>query len=303
MASKSLDEAADATGLVARVPYLALLRPGQWIKNAFVAAPLFFTPEAVSGAAAGRVGLGIVAFSLAASAVYIVNDLRDREADRHHAEKRFRPLAAGTVSPGLAAALAFALAAAALALAAALGVDVLVVVLAYLTLQVAYCFALKRIAIVDVLAIAVGFVLRIFAGAAVIAVTPSAWIVVCAGLLALFLALGKRRDDLVRELDGDHRGSLAGYTLDYVDRALTVTVAALLIAYLVYTTDAGVTARLGTDKLYLTALFVVAGVLRYLQIVIVEKRSGAPTQLVYRDRFLQGAVLGWLVTFAALIYG
>jgi len=288
---------------LAKFPVLALLRPHQWIKNGFVAAPLFFTPSAVNAASVATVAAGVVAFCLASSAIYVVNDYLDRESDRHHAEKRFRPLAAGTLSPALAAALLVALLVAALGLALALSAVFAGFVIGYVALNIAYCLVLKRIAIVDVLTITVGFVLRIYGGAALIDIVPTPWIVVCAGLLALFMALAKRRDDLERALDGDHRASLAGYTKPFLDTAIGVVVTALLIAYLIYTTDSEVTRRLGTDRLYLTTLFVVGGVLRYLQITLVEKRSGAPTRLVLGDRFLKLAVVGWLATFAALIYG
>ena len=173
-------------------PILVLLRPHQWIKNLFVAAPLFFTPAALSPGAAGRVILGIACFSALASAMYVLNDWCDREADRCHPRKRLRPLAAGTVSTGKALLLALGLALAGFALATLLLPATFGQVLAgYVLLNLAYSFWLKRIAILDVLVIAIGFVLRIYAGGFLIGVTPTVWIVACTLLLALFLALAK----------------------------------------------------------------------------------------------------------------
>ena len=285
-------------------PIIALLRPHQWIKNLFVAAPLFFTPSAVSVGAAADVALGVLAFSALASAVYVVNDWRDREADRRHPVKQKRPLASGQAKPGTAALLALCLALGAIMVSVFwLPRGFLEVLLAYGALNLAYTFFLKRISIVDVLVIAIGFVLRIYAGGVLIHVTPTVWIVACTLLLALFLALAKRRDDLVRGLDDDHRESLAGYNLPFLDTSLGVVLAALVVCYLLYTTQPGNMARLGSDKLFLTAPFVIAGVLRYLQITLVEHRSGSPTRLAVSDPFLLISIFGWLGTFAWLIYG
>ena len=285
-------------------PIFVLLRPHQWIKNLFVAAPLFFTPQALSAGAVIKVALGVLAFSALASAVYIVNDWRDREADRHHPVKRKRPLASGQVRLATAAMLALCLALGAIAVSLLwLPRGFLEVLLGYAALNLAYTFLLKRVSIVDVLVIAIGFVFRIYAGGVLIHVTPTVWIVACTLLLALFLALAKRRDDLVRGLDDDHRESLAGYNLPFLDTSLGVVLSALVVCYLLYTTQPENMARLGSDKLFLTAPFVIAGVLRYLQITLVEHRSGSPTRLAVSDPFLLVSIFGWLGTFAWLIYG
>ncbi|HEX9464827.1 MAG TPA: UbiA prenyltransferase family protein [Alphaproteobacteria bacterium] len=286
---------------------LRLARPEQWIKNGFVAAPLFFTPGEVNARNLALVAAAVVAFSLLSSAIYVFNDWCDREADRLHPAKRLRPLASGAVSPqvGLAWALVLCVAGAAIAeiflppLATALA-------LAYVLMTVLYSARLKHVAILDVLIVATGFVLRIEVGSAAIGVAPTVWIVVCTFLLALFLALAKRRDDLVKfaKLTGDaHRPALGAYNLQFVDTAIGVVLAALLVSYLIYTTDAAVIAKFHTDKLYFTAPFVAAGVLRYLQIALVEQRSGSPTDLVLTDRFLILSILGWIAVFAALLYG
>jgi decaprenyl-phosphate phosphoribosyltransferase len=281
---------------------IRLARPKHWIKNAFVAAPLFFTPGALNAANLQAVALAFVAFCLAASAIYVVNDWFDRAADRLHPEKRHRPIASGAVTGG--AALAFAVLLAAACVAAALMLPALFQKLLafYVVLNLGYSAWLKHVSLLDVLIVAAGFVLRVEAGAAAIGIVPSVWIVVCTGLLALFLALAKRRDDLTGDLDAAHRKSLDGYNLRFVDTALAVVLGALLVGYVIYTTDANVIRRYGTDRLYMTVPFVVAGVLRYLQIALVEERAGSPTDLAVGDRFLLVCVLGWVAVFGYLIY-
>lgn len=285
------------------LPLLRLARPRQWVKNAFVAAPLFFSPWAVNAASVGAVATAIVVFCLLSSAVYVINDWFDRDADRLHPEKRLRPLASGAVAPGAAIVFALVLLGLAAALATLLPPRFAVAAIAYLVLNLAYSMGLKRIAILDVLAVAAGFVLRVDAGAIAVGVAPSVWIMLATGLLALFLALAKRRDDLVRTLGEGHRASLAGYNLRFVDTSLAVVLGALLVCYLIYTADAETVRRFGTDRLWLTAPFVVAGVMRYLQVTLVEERSGSPTDVALTDRFLILTVLGWAATFALLIYG
>ncbi len=281
---------------------IRLARPKHWVKNAFVAAPLFFTPDAITAANLQAVALAVIAFSLAASAVYVANDYADRATDRLHPEKRLRPLAAGRVSG--AAALSFAL----VLLLAALGLAMLLpaafgrLLAVYLAINAAYSARLKHVSLLDVLIVASGFVLRVEAGAAAAGVSASVWIVVCTGLLALFLALAKRRDDLTAAMDAAHRGALEGYNLRFVDTAIAVVLGALLVSYVIYTTDANAIRRYGTDRLYATVPFVVAGVLRYLQIALVEERAGSPTDIAVGDRFLLVCVLGWIATFGYLIY-
>ncbi len=284
-------------------PFLRLLRPHQWVKNAFVAAPLFFTPRAMSLDSALVVLAGFACFCVLSSGVYVLNDFLDREADRQHPVKRNRPLAAGTVPVPVALAIMIGLIAAGLVGALLLGRAFAEIALAYFLINLGYSTFLKRASIIDVMLVALGFVLRVYAGGALIGVEPSVWIISCTMLLALFIALAKRRDDLVKGLDDNHRGSLKGYSKRFLDTSLAVVLAALLVSYLLYTTQPENRAHFGTDHLYLTAPFVIAGVLRYLQITLVEERSGAPTRVVLTDPFLRYTVLGWLATFAVLIYG
>jgi decaprenyl-phosphate phosphoribosyltransferase len=281
---------------------LRLLRPRQWVKNAFIAAPLFFTPAAVSPGSVLRVALGIMCFCALSSAIYILNDYMDREGDRLHAVKRDRPLAAGTVAPTTALVLMALLAVAGFTGAFLLDVHFALIGFAYVVLNLSYSFGLKRVAILDVMIISLGFVLRVYAGGALIEVTPTVWIIVCTGLLALFIALAKRRDDVAKGLGGDHRASLSGYSSRFLDTAIAIVLGALVVSYIIYTTDIENRHRFGTDQLFVTTPFVIAAVLRYLQITIVEERSGAPTDIALTDRFLILAAVGWLATFGWLIY-
>jgi decaprenyl-phosphate phosphoribosyltransferase len=285
-------------------PIVTLLRPHQWIKNAFVAAPLFFTPAALNWPNLVNVVLGVGCFSAMASTIYILNDWRDRESDRKHPQKKLRPLAAGTVGGVTAAMVGLALAAGSVAVSKIWLPHGFTIVLAiYVVQNLAYNLWLKQVAILDVLCIAIGFVLRIYAGGQLIGITPTVWIVACTLLLALFLAFAKRRDDLVLGVDDEHRLSLSGYNLPFIDASLAIVLAALVVSYLLYTTQPENMARLHSDKLFLTAPFVIAGVLRYLQVTFVEHRSGSPTRLALTDPFLMVTILGWLATFAWLIYG
>jgi 4-hydroxybenzoate polyprenyltransferase len=281
---------------------IRLFRPKQWIKNGFVAAPLFFTPDKVTAASLLDVLSGFVVLCMVASAVYCLNDLRDAEGDRNHPVKKNRPIASGAVSPAVARVMMALLLAGGLVLGAWRIPMILWVVGVYFAVNIAYTLHLKHIAILDVLIVAFGFVLRVEAGALIIDISPSAWILIVTGLLALFIALAKRRDDIVRDLGAGHRKSLDGYTLPFLDSSLMAVLSTLLVSYLIFTTDQAVMARLGSEQLYFTGPFVIAGLLRYLQLTMVYERSGSPTDLVYRDLGLQLSVAGWLATFVWLLY-
>lgn len=288
--------------LPAFLPIFKLMRPHQWVKNAFVAAPLFFTPHVLSVETVALILAGVAAFCLVSSSVYILNDYVDRDADRLHPKKCRRPIASGQVSPGTALAAFALILALGLTLAFTLDPTFGAVTALYFVVNVAYCFVLKNISLVDVLTITFGFVLRVVAGAALIQVDISVWILMCTGLIALFLALAKRRDDLAKALDGSHRPALDGYTKPFLDAVITVVLGALLVAYMMYATDQEVALRLQTEQVYLTVPFVLAGILRYLQIALVEERSGSPTVVVLSDGFLIACMAMWLLVFSSLIY-
>ena len=282
---------------------LLLLRPHQWIKNFFLFAPLFFSFSFVSDKII-IVCLGFLLFSLAASSIYVLNDYHDIEEDKAHPTKRNRPLASGKVSKSSAKVLIFGLMSFSIFGSMMLSFEFLAVVLSYIALNIAYTFKLKHISILDISIIAVGFVLRMYAGAMLIDNSPSMWIVLVTFVLALFLALAKRRDDCLLALDGEKtRKNIDGYNLEMVNSAMSLMAGVTILSYIMYTVSPEVIARLGTHNLYLTSFFVIIGILRYMQLTFVFQNSGSPTKLVLKDRFLQLTIIAWIVSFYIIIKG
>jgi len=282
---------------------IILLRPHQWIKNFFIFAPLFFTFNFQSEVIT-TVVIGFALFSLAASSIYILNDYHDITEDQAHPTKKNRPLASGVVSKSTAIGLMSVLFIISLGGAIALSQSFAMILAIYITMNIAYTFGLKHISILDISIIAIGFVLRIYAGAAVIDNTPSMWIVLVTFVLALFLALAKRRDDCLLALDGKKtRKNIDGYNLEMVNAAMTLMAGVTVVSYIMYTVSPEVIERLGTHNLYITALFVIIGILRYMQLTFVEQNSGSPTKLVLKDRFLQLVLIGWITSFYIIIKG
>lgn len=302
MSTGTTEENAPAKGNGFLASAFQLMRPKQWVKNAFVFAPLFFTPLAVTADSVTGVLTVFAAFCLVSSGVYCFNDARDCVSDRLHPVKRTRPVASGRVSVPAAMVMAFLLIFSGLLLAIWKTPSAAVVLIAYLAINAGYSLGLKKVAIVDVMVISVGFVLRLHAGAVVIDVEPTPWIQICGGLLALFIALAKRRDDLSLEIGADHRASLDGYTKPFLDNCIVVTLSALLISYLIFTLDGDAMARLGSDKIYLTVPYVIAGIFRYVQLTVVFQRSGSPTDLLFEDGFLLACVSGWLASYVYMIH-
>lgn len=275
---------------------IRLLRPHDWIKNIFLFAPLFFTPALFHIPEIITVLFGAILFSLTASSIYILNDINDAQADKLHPQKKSRPIASGDIKKSTAIILFLILALVSLFSAYFLSPTFCFILSSYFMLNIFYCFWLKHVAIIDIYCIAAGFVLRVMAGAVLIFVTPSAWILLCTGFLALFLALAKRRDDLVHRIDKRHRESMRGYNIIFIDTCIAIVLGALLIAYTIYTTINI------TDHFYWTIPIVLLGILRYLQITLVEERSGSPTMLLYQDKFLLSTVVVWIIVSAVLMY-
>jgi decaprenyl-phosphate phosphoribosyltransferase len=284
--------------------HFRLLRVEQYAKNLFIFLPLFFSLHIGDPELLLRASVAFAAFSIAASSVYIFNDCLDAEEDRMHPVKRNRPLAAGTVTRKSAAVLIPVLALPSLAVSWLLSPMMLNLVLLYLVMNVAYGWKLKHIPIIDIAVIASGFVIRVLVGGVVTGTTIYMWIIIMTFLLALFLALAKRRDDVVLfvRTEGRARKAIDGYNLVFIDTAMVIMAAVTIVAYIMYTVSPDVMAKFRTDKLYVTTLFVVLGILRYMQITFVENKSGSPTEILLRDGFLQLAILGWLATFTFLIY-
>ncbi|MBI4434418.1 decaprenyl-phosphate phosphoribosyltransferase [Candidatus Uhrbacteria bacterium] len=283
--------------------YVALLRAEQWLKNAFVFIALIFARRFTDGDAVVSVLVAAVVFCALASAMYITNDLHDVDEDRHHPQKRRRPIAAGLVAPRSARRVRAGLLVAALVGSAALGASFSLVAAAYIVLNVAYSYRLKRIALVDVMVIAAGYVLRVVGGAVAIPVPVTPWLLVTSMLLALFLALGKRRNELVvlGSEAATHRAALAQYTPELLDQLIAVVTSSTVIAYSLYAMDRAVAEQLGTPWLPLTIPLVLFGVFRYLYLIHRHQGGGDPTMALIRDRPLLASVALWSLFVVALI--
>jgi 4-hydroxybenzoate polyprenyltransferase len=280
------------------------MRPRQWSKNVFVLAGIVFAGQLFDLGAELRVLACFVVFCAASSAVYLVNDVADREIDSHHPLKRSRPIASGSLAPGTAIAAAAALAVASLAGAARLNRATLAMTAAYLASTIGYSFGLKRVFLLDVMIIAAGFVLRAAAGAACIDAEISSWLLVCSFLLALFLALGKRRSELVL-LGQDavrHRVALGRYSLPLLDSWLTALAGAAIVSYAMYTQSPRTVEHFGTANLLYTIPFVIYALFRYQHHLVREDAGGDPGSLLAQDRALWIALLGWAITAAVVIY-
>jgi 4-hydroxybenzoate polyprenyltransferase len=284
---------------------LASFRPHQWTKNLIVFAGLIFGERLLDPVAVARVSAAFAIFCALSSAVYLLNDLADREADRRHPLKAGRPIASGALPARVAWMAAALLTAAGLAAAFWLSVTFGVAAVAYLALQSLYTGPLKRIVIIDVLAIAAGFVLRAAAGAIAAAVPISHWLLVVTVLLALFLALSKRRHELVLLADDatDHREILGEYSPYLLDQMISVVTASTLVAYAFYTISPETIARFETDLLGLTLPFPLYGIFRYLYLVHRRDLGGSPSELLLTDRPLLICVTLWGLAVVAIIYG
>lgn len=286
---------------------LLLIRPQQWIKNGFVLIPMFFGGRLLNVDDAIASVVTFFAFSFAASAIYCFNDIVDVDADRRHPVKCHRPIASGAVSVPTAYALM-----AVLVLLSALLLFFLPqragetagIVAFYFLLNMAYCIWLKRHAIIDVCTVAFGFVLRILAGGMACDVAVSNWLVLMTFLLALFLSFAKRRDDVLRmnETGEPPRRNTIRYNLTFVNQAITVTGTVTLVCYIMYTVSPEVVSRFHAPHLYLTSIFVLVGLLRYMQLTVVDEVSGDPTKILLRDRFTQAIVVAWIMAFLLIIY-
>jgi 4-hydroxybenzoate polyprenyltransferase len=283
---------------------LISLRPGQWTKNLFVFAALVFAQRLNDADAVVQALIAFLIFCALSSTVYLINDVLDREQDRRHPLKADRPVASGALRPSVAVAAAAVLGIAAMGVALGLGWRFFQIAAGYLLLLVAYSAFLKHIVILDVLTISAGFTLRAAAGAAAITVPISHWLLVCTTLLALFIALSKRRHELtlLTEKAIDHRPILGDYTPYLLDQMISVVTASTLIAYAFYTISPETTAKFGTDLLSLTIPFPLYGIFRYLYLVHRRDKGGSPAELVINDRPLLVCVGLWALSVIVIIY-
>jgi decaprenyl-phosphate phosphoribosyltransferase len=292
----------ESTGAVIRS-----LRPHQWIKNAFVAAPLVFAQKLGDPSYVARTALAVLAFCALSGAVYMFNDVLDFEADRQHPTKRHRPIAAGLVSRRAALAWSALIAAGALAACAALDWRLAALAAAYLTQNAAYTLRLKRVAFVDVALIASGFLLRVLAGSAAIAVPTSGWLLLCTALLALFLGFGKRAHELAWATRSgwttQTRAALAGYRHDILWAAMLALALATCVTFVAYTLDAHTVAEFGTSRLIYSAPFVAFGLLRFLSLALWWPRDEPPTEAMLKDPWFLIDLVAAVATVLYVIYG
>lgn len=286
---------------------IRLIRPHQWVKNLVVLLPVFFGGALlhIESVYAGLVTA--LCFSFAASSIYCLNDIVDVEDDRQHPVKCHRPMASGAISITQGYTLMFLMFVFSMLSTFLLRqsqLETASVILFYWLLNIAYCLKLKQYAIIDVCVVSFGFVLRILAGGYATSIHLSKWIVLMTFLLMLFLSFAKRRDDVVRMNETGHapRQNTIRYNLTFINQAITITSSVTLVCYIMYTVSPETIQNFHTDYLYLTSVFVLVGLLRYIQIAVVDKRSGDPTKVMLHDRFMQFVVLAFGLAFLFIIY-
>lgn len=284
--------------------YIKLLRPHQYVKNAFILSPLFFAFKFKDTDLLLRVLLVTACFCLVASAIYILNDYLDIEEDKRHPTKKNRPLASGKVPKNHALIIMVLLVIIGAGGMTLVSVNAVILTGIYVFNNILYSYRLKHVPLLDITMISIGFVLRLFIGeAAGEGELPlSMWIILCTFLLAMFLAMAKRRDDVLLQKEGKKvRKSIHGYNLEFINGGMMIMASVTLVAYISYTISPEVTQRLGTEQLYFTVFFVIIGILRYMQITFVEQKSGSPTKVLLKDLFLQLTLVGWVLCFIFLV--
>jgi 4-hydroxybenzoate polyprenyltransferase len=283
---------------------IVLARPWQWVKNGLVMAALVFSHRLFNPRDAVLAAVALVAFCALSSFAYVLNDISDREADRLNPEKRHRPLACGDLTIAQAACFAITLGAIATLLSIMLGLNFVGIAALYVALQFGYSLWAKQYVVLDVIAVAIGFVLRAFVGGVAIAAEVSPWLIFITFVLAMLLVLGRRRHELVAMGDGAtaHRGVLGQYSVRLLDQMLAIIAGATLISYMIYTASAEVEAKLGTRYLYLTVPFVAFGILRYLYLIDARNEGGDPARLSLHDLPLLLAVFLWIAADVILLY-
>jgi len=283
---------------------IRLARPGQWTKNGLLFGAIVFAGEVRDFEKLKIVVVATALFCLLSSAVYTVNDILDRKSDRTHPKKKNRPIASGAIGIGTATGFAAILMIIGLGGAWLINLNFFLIGIGFLVLNFLYSLFFKKIIILDVMTIAISFVIRAYAGALAIGVPASGWMLMNTLLLALFLSFGKRRHEMVllESEAANHRASLIGYTPYLLDQMMGVTTASVLVVYMLYTFSPEVSEKLGTDHLYITIPFVVYGIFRYLYLIHRKEEGGSPTRVLLTDWPILLTVLLWLVTAMLLIY-
>lgn len=287
---------------------ILLIRPHQWVKNAFVFLPLFFGGYLFDTWCWHQTLVTFFAFSFIASAVYCVNDLKDIEADKKHPKKCLRPLASGAIKPYQAIIIASILGMLSLTVCFLFlgnySIKVALLIVLYFLLNMVYCFKLKQYAIIDVFILSLGFVIRLVAGGISCHIWLSPWIVLMTFLLSLFLAFAKRRDDmLIYENENVIvRKNIVRYNLPFLNLTLSIIATITIVCYIMYTVSPQVISNFHTDYVYVTSIFVLIAILRYLQVTIVDGKSGSPTKVLLKDRFIQSCIGLWILSFLIILY-
>lgn len=289
--------------------YLKLLRIEQWVKNIFIFLPLFFSGYITNADLFIKSVFAFIVFSLVASSIYIINDYLDIESDRKHPEKSKRPLASGEISKNMAKIIFVILVSLVISLIILGGylfsqniTNFAIIIGTYFVMNIAYTLKLKHIAIIDITIIALGFVLRIFAGGYITGIVISQWSILLTFVLALVLAIGKRRGELVNaQITGKTRKALDGYNIQFADIVLAMSCTLAIVCYLMFTLSAE-TQKKFNERIFYTTFFVVFAFLRYLQQTLVYNRTESPTKIVYKDRYIQITMLLWFVMFVLQIY-
>ena len=283
--------------------YSRLIRINNWTKNLIIFSPLFFAGKMSNVFLLQQTLISCISFSFLTSSIYILNDYMDLEHDRAHPSKKNRPLASGKVPIAHAGAMAIVLLIVGLGIISQLSIDTFYVSLSYVVIMVAYCLVFRKMPLVDIGIIATGFVIRLYVGSTVTGIPNSMWIIIMTFLLALFITLAKRRDDLTRLAINEEntRESLNGYNITLVDSLIIVLVPIIIVSYILYCTADENVARVGKN-LYLTSVFVFFGFMRYLQLVFVKNLGGDPMKLLYRDAGIQFVLILWISSFAGILY-
>lgn len=290
---------------------ITLIRPHQLVKNIFVFTPLFFDRHVTDWHYVWPCLVAFIAFCLVASGIYCFNDIHDADADRQHPVKCMRPVACGAVSKQTAYVtmsivwiLAIMLVAWACIYSGRIRIGLIGTLLLYVVMNIAYCIKLKQIALLDVFMIAIGFVLRVAAGGMATGIILSHWIVLTTFLLTLFLAVAKRRDDAaIYETTGvKARKNVECYNMDFLNQFIGVLGSVTIVCYILYTVSDEVVERMGSHYLYVTSVFVLAGIMRYMQITLVDRKSGNPTKVLLQDHFIHVCIIGWISAFTIILY-
>lgn len=284
---------------------ILLSRPQQYVKNTFLFLPLFFSGGLFVIDQFIDTLLGFIFFSLITSAIYCFNDIIDIEKDKIHPIKKYRPLASGKISKITAIIYSILLLIISFSLSLTyLNINFSIILFSYVILNVFYSFYLKNIAIIDVFIIAVGFSLRVFAGGFCAELSISNWIIMMTFLLTLLLAIGKRKDDVILYTNTGvkPRSNTDRYSIEFIDLSICFLSSIVVVCYIMYTMSVDVISRFNSQSLYITSMFVLSGILRYLQVSIIDKKSSDPTNILLHDKFIQLCVILWLISFLVIIY-